>query len=226
MKILAIDASTEVCSCALYMDGKVQDRSQFAPQKHSKLILPMADELLAEAELKLNQLDCLAVGRGPGSFTGLRIACGIVQGIAFGADLPVASISSLATLAQSAYVETGKKQVLATIDARMGEIYYGYYIADKQGVMQCQIAEQVAKPNNIELLTTEHWYGVGSGWTYAVILKHKFGNLLQGYQVEKYPQASNMIPLALSAFKQGQVVDAENLSPVYLRDMNKKVNGS
>ncbi|MDM8566823.1 tRNA (adenosine(37)-N6)-threonylcarbamoyltransferase complex dimerization subunit type 1 TsaB [Candidatus Halobeggiatoa sp. HSG11] len=222
MKILAIDTSTEACSCALHIDGEIQTRSQLAPQKHTKLILPMADELLAEAGIKPNQLNGLAVGIGPGSFTGLRIACGVAQGIAFAADIPVAPISSLATLAQAAYIETGEKQVLAMIDARMEEIYYGYYIVDKQGIMQCQITEQVAKPNNIELLTTEQWYGTGSGLIYAKILKNKLGTLLQNYQTEKYPQASAMIPLALSAFQQGQVVNAENVSPIYLRGMNIK----
>lgn len=220
MKILAIDTSTEACSCALHIDGETQLRNQLAPQKHTKLILPMVDELCAEAGIKPSQLDCLAVGKGPGSFTGLRIACGVTQGIAFAADIPVTLISSLATLAQTAYIETGEKQVLAILDARMEEVYYGYYIIDKQGIMQCQTVDQVAKPNNIELLLTKQWYGIGSGWIYAEILKNKLGTTLQNYNVAQYPLADAMIPLALYAFEQGQIVVAENVSPVYLRGIN------
>ncbi|MBE9563532.1 MAG: tRNA (adenosine(37)-N6)-threonylcarbamoyltransferase complex dimerization subunit type 1 TsaB [Proteobacteria bacterium] len=219
MKILAIDTSTEACSCALHIDGEIKTRSQLAPQKHTKLILPMADELLAEAGIKPNQLDGLAVGKGPGSFTGLRIACGVAQGIAFAADIPVAPISSLATLAQATYIETGEKQILAVIDARMEEIYYGYYVLNKQLIMQYQIPDQITKPDSIELPSIGQWYGTGNGWIYADILKNRLGTLLKNYQVEKYPQASAMIPLALEAFKLGQVVDAENLSPVYLRNL-------
>ncbi len=222
MKILAIDTSTEACSCALHIDGETQARSQLAPQQHTKLILPMADELLAEAGIKPNQLDGLAFGKGPGSFTGLRIACGVVQGIAFAVDIPVAPISSLATLAQAAYIESGNKHVLATIDARMEEIYYGYYILNEQKIMQCEIADQVAKPNNISLPSTEQWYGTGSGWIYAEILTNNLGTLLQNYTIDKYPQANAMISLALESFKQGEVVSAENVNPVYLRDMNIK----
>ncbi|MFK5971335.1 MAG: tRNA (adenosine(37)-N6)-threonylcarbamoyltransferase complex dimerization subunit type 1 TsaB [Candidatus Marithrix sp.] len=220
MKLLAIDTSTEVCSCALYIDGETQFRSQFAPRQHTKLILPMADELLAEADIKPNQLEGIAVGKGPGSFTGLRIACGVAQGIAFAADIPIAPISSLATLAQAAYIETGEQQILSIIDARMEEVYYGYYSLNAQGIMQCQIADKIAKPDAIDLPTTERWCGTGSGWIYAEILQNKLKTLLQDYQIDKYPQANAMIPLALDAFKQGQVVAAENINPVYLREMN------
>ncbi len=221
MKLLAIDTSTEACSCALYIDGETQFRSQLTPRQHTKLILPMADELLAEAGINPNQLDGVAVGKGPGSFTGLRIACGVAQGIAFAVDIPIAPISSLATLAQAAYIETGEKQILSVIDARMEEIYYGYYILNSQEIMQCQTVDKVAKPNSIDLPITEKWYGTGSGWIYAEILQNKLKTLLQNYQIDKYTQASAMIPLALNLFKQGQVVSAENISPVYLRGMNR-----
>ncbi len=219
MKLLAIDTSTEACSCALYIDGETQSRSQLTQQQHTKLILPMADELLAEADIKPNQLDGIAVGKGPGSFTGLRIACGVAQGIAFAVDIPIAPISSLATLAQAAYIETNEQQVLAIIDARMEEVYYGYYGLNTQNIMQCQIKDQVAKPEDIDLPTIGKWYGTGSGWIYAEILKNKLGTLLQNYKIDKYPQADAMIPLALDLFKQGKVVAAENISPVYLRGM-------
>jgi tRNA threonylcarbamoyladenosine biosynthesis protein TsaB len=221
MKLLAIDTTAEACSCALYLDGDIQDRSLIAPRQHTALILPMADELLHEAGLKPTQLEGIAFGRGPGSFTGLRIASGVAQGIAFAADIPVAPISSLATLAQAAYIENGAEKVLAAIDARMSEIYWGCYIIDKQGIMRVDGMENVCAPDKIDLPSTVQWYGVGSGWaTYAEKLTTKLG--VQHYQGDKYPQARAMIPLALAAFQEGQFVSAENALPVYLR--NQVVN--
>ena len=219
MKILAFDTSTEACSCALYIDRKIEDRSVIAPRKHAALILTMVDELLSEAGLKVTQLDMLAFGRGPGNFTGLRIACGVAQGIAFGADIPVAPISSLAILAQAAQ----SKNVLAVIDARMAEIYYGLYILDNQGIMRCSGAEMVCAPENLTVPNAGQWFGVGTGWaTYGEQLSKRLGERLQNYQADKYPQARAMMPLALTAFKEGQIVSAENALPVYLR--NKVVN--
>lgn len=211
MKLLAIDTATEACSCALYIDGEIQQRSQIAPRQHTDLILPMADELLKEANLLPNQLDGLAFGRGPGSFTGVRIASGVIQGIAFAADLSVAPISCLAALAQAAYIETANEKVVAAIDARMEEVYWGSYIADSEGIMQLHDSERVSKPNLVKIPDHEQWYGVGSGWT-------KLDNKLQAYNANKYPQAAAIIPLAVSAFKQGNVVSAEQALPVYLRN--------
>ncbi len=219
MKLLALDTSTDACSCALYLDGEIQDRSVIAPRQHSALILPMADELLAEADLKPIQLDGLAFGRGPGSFTGLRIACGVAQGIAFAADIPVAPISSLATLAQAAYAESDAEKVLAAIDARMSEVYWGPYVLDKQQIMRCECEEIVCAPNEVSLPSAGQWYGVGGGWAiYADKLKANLGDVVQNYQGEKYPQARAMIPLALTAFAEEQIVSAEEALPVYLRN--------
>lgn len=220
MKLLAFDTSTEACSCALYLDGEVDERFIVAQKKHTALILPMADELLAAAELKPNQLDGLAFGRGPGSFTGLRIASGVAQGIAFAADIPVAPISSLATLAQAAYIELGTQKVLAAIDARMSEVYWGIYVLDQQQIMRCQGPEIVCAPDKISLPTADgRWHGVGSGWgNYSDQLMAKLGSAVQNVQGEKYPTASAMIPLALAAFAEGQMVSAEQALPVYLRN--------
>jgi tRNA threonylcarbamoyladenosine biosynthesis protein TsaB len=219
MKLLALDTSTEACSCALYLDGDIQDRSLIAPRQHTSLILPMAEELLAEAGLKPTQLDGLAFGRGPGSFTGLRIACGVAQGIAFAADIPVAPISSLAALAQAAYIEFGAKKVLAAIDARMKEVYWGAFVLDKKNIMQCEGEEVVCAPSAVNLPSDGQWYGVGSGWTtFKEPLTAKLGNLVPDFQGEKYPQASAMIPLALAAFQAEQIVSAEEALPIYLRN--------
>jgi tRNA threonylcarbamoyladenosine biosynthesis protein TsaB len=220
MKLLALDTSTDACSCALYLDGEIQERSVLAPRQHTSLILPMADELLAEAGLKPTQLEGLAFGCGPGSFTGLRIASGVIQGIAYGADIPVAPISTLAALAQAAYLEFGHHKILAAIDARMKEVYFGCYTLDnKSAIMQCQGPEIVCAPAQVEVPSGEQWYGVGNGWAvYAAQLVAKLGEQIQNYQGDQYPQAKAMIPLALAAFQQGQIVNAEQALPVYLRN--------
>lgn len=219
MKLLAIETSTEACSCALHIDGEIQEQSVIASRQHTTLILPQADKLLAEASLKPTQLDGLAFGCGPGSFTGLRIACGVAQGIAFAADIPVVPISSLATLAQAAYMEENAEKVLAAIDARMNEIYWGCYVINQQGIMSCQSEDSVDKPQEINLPNIGPWYGVGTGWaTYGEILAAQLKNAVQNYQGKKYPQARAMIPLALVAFQTGKIVSAEEALPVYLRN--------
>lgn len=215
MKLLALDTSTEACSCAVYVAGALKTRSLMAPRRHTELILPMAEELLAEAGVQPQQLDGLAFGCGPGSFTGLRIACGVAQGIAFAADIPLAPISSLAALAQA----TTAQQVLAAIDARMSEVYWGAYIRDEDGLMRLEGEECVCAPQQVTLPTSGRWQGVGSGWlTYASVLQTVLGDKLSDYEGERYPQAQAMIPLALAAFARGQVVAAEHALPVYLRN--------
>jgi len=215
MNLLALDTSTEACSCALSIAGELRERSLIAPRRHAELILPMADELLAEAGIRPQQLDGLAFGCGPGSFTGLRIACGVAQGIAFAADIPVAPISSLATLAQAAPAQ----QVLAAIDARMHEVYWGQYIRDADGLMCLMGEESVCAPQQVNPPATGHWYGVGSGWlSYTSVLQTVLGDKLSHYAGERYPQAQAMIPLALAAFANGHVVTAEHAVPVYLRN--------
>jgi tRNA threonylcarbamoyladenosine biosynthesis protein TsaB len=219
MKLLALDTSSDACSCALYLDGEIQDRFLIAPRQHTNLILPMAEELLAEAGLKPTQLDGLAFGRGPGSFTGLRIACGVAQGIAFAADIPVAPISSLAALAQAAYIELDAKKILVAIDARMKEVYWGAFVLGEKNLMQCQGEEVVSAPTAVSLPNEGPWYGVGSGWSiFKDALTAKLNPLVPDFQSEKYPQARAMIPLALAAFQAGQTVSAEEALPIYLRN--------
>lgn len=218
MKILALDTSTEACSCALYFDGHMCDRYAFAPRQHTELILPMIEELFLEAGITLAQLDGIAFGRGPGSFTGLRIACGVAQGIGFASHLPLLPISSLATLAQGIYLESQETHVLAAIDARMNEVYFGKYILDHQGVMRCEGEEVVCSASVVPFPSVGPWYGVGSAWTtYAAQLLNRLGSGVRGYQGERYPQARAMIPLALTLFEEKNYVYAEEALPVYIR---------
>lgn len=217
MKLLALDTSTEACSCALWIDGDIQKISQIAPRQHADLILAMADNLLKQADLIPSQLDSIAFGRGPGSFTGLRIACGVAQGIAFAADVPVAPISSLAALAQATYQQTNETYVLACIDARMNEIYWGCYQLE-DGLMQLQNEEQVSPASHIRTSSEQRWFGAGSGWqAYETELKQALPHI-QNYQADYYPQADAILPLAVHAVEQQQVVSAEHALPVYLRN--------
>ncbi|MEO5702310.1 MAG: tRNA (adenosine(37)-N6)-threonylcarbamoyltransferase complex dimerization subunit type 1 TsaB [Gammaproteobacteria bacterium] len=219
MNILALDTSTEACSAALAMSGSISERFEFAPRAHSLLILPMLDALLLDAGITLAAIDAIAFGCGPGSFTGLRIAAGIAQGVAFGADLPVVPVSSLAALAQGASAKTGAQKILAAIDARMGEIYWGAYQCAENGLVQLQACEGVHAPGQVPLPEGKAWLGAGSGWeTYGAILQLRLSNLLTGYESDYYPHAGDVACLAEEYFKQGLAVTAEQAVPVYLRN--------
>ena len=219
MKLLAFDTSTEACSAALYIDGEITSLYEVAPRRHAELILPMIDQLLSQGQIKLTDLDAIAFGRGPGSFTGVRIATGIAQGLAFSADLPVIPISSLATLAQS--VKDEADYIAAAIDARMSEIYFGLY---KSGdIVELVGEESVISPAKLVIKDIPNCYGVGSGWlSYTDSLKTILEDKLTGYAGDQYPHAQYLATLAAHAYQSGAMVKPEEASPVYLRN---KVTG-
>lgn len=226
MKLLAIETATEACSAALYIDGEISERYQIAPREHTKLILPMADELLAEAGLSPAQLDAVAFGCGPGAFTGVRIATGVVQGIAFAADLPVVPVSTLATLAQGARREFGWSRVAAAIDARMGEVYWGSFEDDGEGIMRAVAEEQVIAPQLVPLLEGDSWCGIGSGWqAYSSELAQRQGGAMSATNGEYFPHARDVAVLAVDGFARGESVAAEQALPRYLRDSVAKKAG-
>jgi len=217
LKLLAIETSTEACSAAIEIDGDRQQVYKFAPRRHAELILPMVDGLLNEAGISLQSLDGLAFGRGPGAFTGVRIATGIIQGLAYSADLPVAPVSTLAAIAQGVSERSGK--IACAIDARMGEVYWGLYQRGKDDCMQIMGQERVCTPGDVDLPDSNNWYGAGSGWgTYSDELKKKFGQRLVGMEKDTYPSADCILTLALAVFKEGRTVSAADALPVYLRD--------
>jgi len=218
MNLLAIDTATEACSAALYLDGAIAARYALAPREHARLILPMVDELLREADIKPTQLDAVSFGRGPGAFTGLRIAAGVVQGIAYGADLPVVPVSSLAALAQGCYRERGVTRVLATIDARIGEVYWGMYELG-EGVAELRGEERVMTPHSVPLPEGEGWYGAGSGWAaYGDILQTRLQDHVSHVEGARCPHAHDVALLAAAAYRRGETVSAAQAAPVYLRD--------
>lgn len=219
MKILAIETATDACSAALLIDKSVAQELCIAPREHAKIILPMVDQLLASAELRVTQLDVIAFGRGPGSFTGLRIATGIAQGIAFSANLPVAPVSTLAALALGCSREHQATHILTALDARKQEVYWGRYQLTENGLLQAQGAETVCPPERVALPDSCNWTGAGSGWgAYKEILQTRCGNRLDSVFPEQCPQAEDVARLAVQLAATGQLVPAQQAQPIYLRD--------
>jgi tRNA threonylcarbamoyladenosine biosynthesis protein TsaB len=215
VKLLALETATEACSAAVWVDGAVFECHELAPRRHAALILPMIEAVLAEAGLTINQLDALAVGRGPGAFTGVRIAMGIVQGIAFASDLPVAPISTLATLALGAARETGRTRIATALDARMGEVYWGTWTVDGVTVQQSG-DERVCAPVQVTAAPGE-WFGSGSGWAaYSQILSQRL--TVSGWRGDCYPRASDVARLATDPRGRSEWLTAEQVRPVYLRN--------
>ncbi|MDP2243706.1 tRNA (adenosine(37)-N6)-threonylcarbamoyltransferase complex dimerization subunit type 1 TsaB [Pseudomonas sp.] len=214
--LLALDTATEACSVALLHDGQVISHYEVIPRLHAQRLLPMIRDLLAQAGVPLSALDAIAFGRGPGAFTGVRIAVGVVQGLAFALDRPVLPVSNLAVLAQRALREYGAVQVAAAIDARMDEVYWGCYRSEN-GEMRLAGGEVVSPPEQVVLPpdATGDWFGAGTGWgTFAaripLIPYEQDGAML--------PHAEDVLSLARFAWARGEAVVADDALPVYLRD--------
>ena len=214
MKLLVLDTSTEYCSAALWLDGEVRARRVRAEQQHSSLLLPMVDELLRESALSLRQLDGIAYGAGPGSFTGLRIACAVTQGLAFGADLPVVGISTLESIAE----QTGADRVLTVLDARMAEVYWAAYQRELNG-WRCVTEPALALPESVRVPDDGEWVGAGNGFVaLGEALRPRLETQLLRIDDTLMPDAAAMAPLAAQAFERGEGVDAALAAPIYLRD--------
>ncbi len=219
MKLLAIDTATEACSVAALLDGEVVERFEVAGRDHSSRLPLMLKALIAETGLRLSQLDALVCGVGPGSFAGVRIGVSFVKGLALGLDLPVLGVTSLAMLAQGAHRKHGASDVLAAIDARMGEVYFGHYRIE-QGLARPQGAERVCHPDAVSASgCNSQSVGAGSGWgVYADALTKAVGIGLQRIEPLALPQASDALTLAAPEFTAGNAYSAATLIPVYLRN--------
>lgn len=218
-RILAIETATAACSAALCVDGEVYERYALAPRQHATLILPMVESLLVEAGLTVAQLDAVAFGRGPGSFTGVRIAASIMQGIAFAADRPVVPVSTLAALAQGALRETGGRAVLAALDARKDEVYWGAYTATADAGVRLQGEEVVRSPDRVAAPVDGDWIAAGSGWAaYGARLMPRLGERVVRVLPDLEPHAGDVVRLALADFALGRTVSPEQAVPVYLRN--------
>ena len=226
MNILAIETASDACSCALRAGESTLERHLVAPRRHAELVLSMVEELLEEAGLALAELDALAFGRGPGSFTGLRIAAGVTQGLAYGADLPVVPVSSLGALAQGAFREDGHGRVLAAFDARIGEVYWGVYEDDGEGSMVARTEDLVAAPATVPVPADGPWFGAGEGWlAYGEALIDRLGGRCTGSDPDRLPRALDVATLAVRAHERGESVSAEHAVPVYVRNTVARKRG-
>ncbi|MDY7220363.1 tRNA (adenosine(37)-N6)-threonylcarbamoyltransferase complex dimerization subunit type 1 TsaB [Denitrificimonas sp. JX-1] len=214
--LLALDTATEACSVALLHNGQVFSRYAVIPRLHAQQILPMISEVLTEAGVNKSAIDAIAFGCGPGAFTGLRIAVGVVQGLAFALERPVLPVSNLAAIAQRAYREEGAEQVAVAIDARMDEVYWGCYAQTDgevvlQGVEAVLAPEMAALPRNAQ----GEWFAAGTGWqTYA----DRITVPVYARSVTLLPHAEDILTLAQAKWLRGEVMSAHEAQPVYLRD--------
>ena len=218
MKILAIETATDACSAALLLDDELSVKYEIAPRKHTQLILPMIEQLLASAQLVTGDLDAIAFGQGPGAFTGLRIAAGVTQGIALSHDLPVIPVSTLAAMAQQSYQEHHSDFILTALDARIQEVYWGQYqVLDGKACLMSD--ERVILPEQIEPIREGRWTGVGSGWkTYGEVLNAKTKGCIEQVYADMTPSAEFVAQLAVYSYQQGHLLPPEQAQPIYLRD--------
>jgi len=215
MRILSLETSTEYCSVALWQDGAVNERCELVGQKHSEVLMAMLDALLKDAGITVKQVDGIAFGKGPGSFTGVRIACGVAQGLALGANLPVVGVCTLEAMAET----SGKEKVIVALDARMGELYLAAY-ARRDAAWQAVIEPCLCKAEAAPLLEGA-WSGAGNGFfVQGPALQARYDGHLQADEadVQVFPRAAAIAILGATQFMLGKGVDAALALPLYLRD--------
>lgn len=214
MKLLALDTSTEYCSVAVWQDGTITQCCELVGQKHSERLIAMIAEVLRAADCTLQEMQGIAFGKGPGSFTGVRIACGATQGLALGANLPVLGVCTLEALAQA----SGHHKVIAALDARMAELYFAAY--QKQGeVWRAVVEPRLCKPEDAPDLSDNDWVGVGSGFAaHGAALQTRYAEQLIQVDGSVVPQAVAIAQLGAAGFARGEGVDAARALPLYLRD--------
>lgn len=214
MNLLAFDTSTEYLSLAIMRDHTLFNYDVLAGQTHSQIILPQIQQLLNQASLQLQDLDGLAFGAGPGSFTGVRIAAGVAQGLGFGANLPVVGVCTLMALAEA----SAATKVIACLDARMGEVYHAVYVKEATG-WQAVIAPGLYKPDAVPALDGDDWVGVGSGWqTYGEVLAEAYRGQVTSTQPALLPMSSAVLALAHPTFVASEAKSAEYAMPIYIRN--------
>jgi tRNA threonylcarbamoyladenosine biosynthesis protein TsaB len=221
MRLLAIDTATQACSVAL-LDGKrLITRYEEPGRGHAELILPMVDEVLKEGALQLKALDCIAVGRGPGAFTGVRIAISVAQGLAFGAGLKIVPVSDLAAVAQRIARSPDARTVVVCMDARMGEVYWGVFAIGADGLVKACSAEQLSRPDDVALSEKGAWVAAGTGWAAYPELTQTLTRAVgppRAIHEALLPRAQEIAHLGAGGWQEGRAVDPEEALPVYLRD--------
>jgi tRNA threonylcarbamoyladenosine biosynthesis protein TsaB len=228
-KILTIDSSTEACSVALDLDGVHRSLFELAPRRHAELLLPMIHQLLSESKIELNELDAIGCCVGPGAFTGLRIAISVAQGLAYASNLPCIAISSLETMAEQAFAGSNAKYCLASIDARMKEVYFSIFQRDKTDNHKIFLQEKVIAPQSIDLqgsiAAEDKIIKVGTGWSeyqYNDEIEALTDENMQIDSLEQgvilYPDAKWMLPIGNRKYESGELLEPAQLQPVYLRN--------
>lgn len=220
MKLLAIETSTDVCSVGLSIDGELLLDHRMAAQQHGVLVLPMVDALMAEAGLAPGQLDGVVFGRGPGSFTGVRIGVAVTQGIALGAGVGVVGISTLQSVAQGCYRVHEDTQVAVCLDARMDEVYFSAFEQDVAGLMQEVMEERVLPPADMPRMPVGarwHWAGTGAE-RYSPLLTDEFDVSADAIRPDCWPNAQDLLTLGEAIALSGGLLPPEDAAPVYLRD--------
>jgi tRNA threonylcarbamoyladenosine biosynthesis protein TsaB len=216
VNLLALDTTSDACSVAVLCGGEIKEQFVLTKNEHSKMLLTMVDELMAEAGITPTQLDAIAFGRGPGSFTGIRIGVGVVQGIAFAAELPVIPISSMAAIASGC---ENKEYIAVALDARMQQIYCACYQRATDGMMVLYGTEQVMNPDQWQLDRSISWHGAGSGWgVYADTLMQNNVDCVHQHHSDCYPRAKDIVRMGAVMFAAGEGRPAHEALPVYIRD--------
>lgn len=219
MKILAFDTSTEACSVGISVDGALLEHFSIPEQKQTQILLPIIEELLEQAGMKLSDLDVIAYGQGPGAFTGVRLAVSAAQGLGFSANVPVTGVSTLAVVAQHAYTKHQAQNVLIAMDARMSEVYFAAYTFNHEGQIEPQSEEQVVSLADVPMPLEGEWVAVGTGWDeypddkpadYSSRVTKTIGTL--------YPDPASLITLATAAVLNKHTLPAAQAVPVYLRN--------
>lgn len=217
MKILAVDASTEACSAAVYVNEELVERLTLAPRKHIELLKPMTEEVMEAAEIEYKELHGLAFGVGPGSFAGLRIACGFVQGLGAGLNIPIVPVSTLAALAYPVLEEHPDALVMPMLDAKMHEVYWGIYALDEEGELKIVEEDQVSSLEEVyaRFGGDQSFLAVGDGWGLEPESIGKLNATL--IEDRHYPRAGDIALLAIRDLEKGLGLYADQVSPIYLR---------
>ncbi|MFT5451596.1 MAG: tRNA threonylcarbamoyladenosine biosynthesis protein TsaB [Enterobacterales bacterium] len=227
LSILAIETCSETCSVAVSHNDKQHQLISKEPRGHADNILPLIDKIMHKADLQLSDLDVIAFSRGPGAFTGVRVGTAVAQGLSLATKLPLVAVSSLAVLAQTSYRVTGIKRCIAALDARMSEVYIGFYQLSDKGCMLAEQDDQVAPAVSVNcgneqkhLDNSDVWQGYGPGWSnYPEQMKQRFTNWsLQLPETLVYPEAIDLLSLAELEYQEGRLLDPAEAIPVYVRD--------
>ena len=215
VRILALETATEACSVAVLAGSAMYRRFEVRPRAHLRLLLPMVESVLTEAELDLGDLDEIAFGCGPGGFTGLRIAAGVAQGLALGARLPVIPVSNLAALAASTMRDTTARKVIVCQDARMGEVYWGTFDRGADDLPVASGPERVGPPEVVSVAGSD-WLGAGSGWLAYPQLRVGFAGVIETNP--RWPDAADVAAVAVGELQAGRVLAPELAVPTYIRN--------